>query len=58
MGNKNSYRGMKDNIDIEDRFSINFYYRSDDGIKIEYYTNAEIEIFKSFCIFRKDEKKT
>ena len=57
MGNKNSYRGMKDNIDIEDRFSINFYYRSDDGIKIEYYTNAEIEIFKSFCIFRKDEKK-
>ena len=40
MGNKNSYRGIKDNIDIEDKFSINFYYRSDDGIKIEYYTNA------------------
>jgi hypothetical protein len=57
MGNKNSYRGMKDNIDIEDKFSINFYYRSDDGIKIEYYTNAEIEIFNALCIIRKDDKK-
>lgn len=57
MGNKNSYRGIKDNIDIEDKFSINFYYRSDDGIKIEYYTNAEIEIFHTLCIIRKDNKK-
>ena len=57
MGNKNSYRGMKDNIDTESRFSVNFYFRSDDNIKIEYYTNADIEIFNMFCLIRKNGKR-